>query len=300
MKTCRFSHHICLALILFVFSTVICAATDVTTTKVTYWESKTHFNGPSQYSYLDYFSSNPLGPHVQIYIHDGKSTVFYLLQNGIKWVIIGHTAKIDMPELVARIKVLIKRLGKKRVKQLSYWPVNEHDYPFSRRTFFQPTITTGMYIKDTSNLNPVRRASYLGHACLVLRSRPGPGDNGNNYFDYWVDMRSHMVWRVDYIFLPAPGNAAPPSRQTSRILWLKQIDHIPARLLRFPSGTRVIVPTCMGNIEVPMGGTHMQLPADAAFLGFSLKPVLASIRKLNPANKPEIAPNTGAAHKEER
>ncbi len=301
MRTCRLTHHLCLALVLYFLTPLICANAAVTTTSITYWETKTEFNGPSQYSSLDYFSSNPLGPHVQIYILNGKSTVQFIQENGIKWVIISHIAKIDMPDLVARIKVLIKRLGKKRVKQLSYWPVEEHDYPFNKHTYFQPYISTGMYLKNANDLKPARHANYLGHPCVVLKSPGDPGDNGTDHFEYWMDLHTHMIWRVDYIFVPARGNAAPPSRQTSRILWMKGISRIPAQLLRFPSGTRVIVPACMGNIKVPTGGTRMHLPPDAAYLGFSLKPVLATVRTLNPANRANNVPTaTGAAPKDKK
>ncbi len=299
MSVYRLPLNLCLALLLFVLNPLLCASAAVSTTKVTYWESKTEVTGPSQYFNLDYFSSNPHGSHVQLYIRNGKSTVQFIQENGIKWVIINHTAKIDMPVLVARIQVLLKRLGKKRVKQLSYWPVNEHDYPYRRRTYFQPSITTGMYLNNTGDLTLVRRTNYLGHPCVVLKSPAGPGDNGTNHFEYWMDRHTHMIWRVDYIFVPAADNAAPPSRQTSRILWLKRISHIPAQVLTFPPGTHVIVPVCMGNIKVPTGGTRMHLPPDAAYLGFSLKPLLATVR-INPASSANHVPTTAAARKGKR
>ncbi len=254
------------------------------------WERKTTADGLSPYTTLDFYTSNPLGPHVQIYIQHGKAAVQYLVENGIKWVIISHTASVSLPDLVARLQYLIKTIGKKRVEQLSFWPVNQHGYPYNRGTFFQHNISAGMFIAHPDHLKQISRTTYLGHPCELLESHKTPAENhGSMLSRYWWDLHTHMIWRRDYINLPSSHSAAPPTRQSERVLWLKRIPRIPPHLLAFPPGTRVIVPMCMGSIHVPPGAFRVPLPPDAAYLGFSLKRTLAMVQHLDPQNRPFFA-----------
>ncbi len=259
----------------------------------TYWEEETVTTGAYGFKQIVYYTK-PSGPVV---IGSLKNNRFHMIgfktsANGVRWEYLKPGVMgPSYPDILKRLQLLVKMLGLKAVERMADWPVGRPGFFLPRTNkIAPPRYFAGQTLRATSGLKLEKIVNFRGHRCEVLAAKPiSLGSNGTDqHFFYW-DPRTGFMWRADDVRIPPAGGVDPPTRTSGYIAFKRRVIRIPPEYLRFPRGIRYILPTCMGPISPPQGGTEEKLPAAAAFLGFSL-----NLRIINRATL-RISPNKSAS-----
>ncbi len=168
---------------------------------------------------------------------------------------------------------LVRKIGLAAVERKAGWPVGRPGFVEARTRPQPPQINdVGEYLRSMKGLTATKSVFFHGHKCEVLSSKK-TADLERRYQKtiYYVDTKTHFIWREDLLYIPPPGTIQPPSRSIAYVAFNRQVSRIPAKFLRFPPGTKYILPTCMGHIATPPGAVRLNLPKYSAFFGYSIK-----------------------------
>ena len=182
-----------------------------------------------------------------------------------------HVLSIGWNAIFRRTQYLVKKFGLAGVEKDAGWPVGTPGFveafiPTQPRDVGLP----GRFLQSTKGLTETKTVEFRGHPCEVMSSTPTKfGKMGNQKSIVYIDTHTHFIWREDKILIPRPGSIYAPQRSTTYVVFNRQVSHIPARCLKFPPGTRYILPTCMGHITTPPGAVRVNQPPDSAFFGYS-------------------------------
>ncbi len=182
------------------------------------------------------------------------------------------TLTIDWSNIYRATQQLVRKIGLAAVERKAGWPVGRPGFVEARTRPQPPQINgVGEYMRSMKGLTAKKDVFFHGHKCEVLMSSHAAHLDRHRKTIYYVDTKTHFIWREDDLYSPPPGTIQPPSRSTAYVAFNRQVTRIPAKFLRFPPGTKYILPTCMGHIATPPGAVRLILPKDSAFFGYSIK-----------------------------
>ncbi len=241
--------------------------------KTTYWEENIQTLGATQSSGVTFYT-RPGGLMVSVGILHGKFQLLnFRAATGDPIWTFGrpHVLSIGWNAIFRRTQYLVKKFGLAGVEKDAGWPVGTPGFveafiPTQPRDVGLP----GRFLQSTKGLTETKTVEFRGHPCEVMSSTPTKfGKMGNQKSIVYIDTHTHFIWREDKILIPRPGSIYAPQRSTTYVVFNRQVSHIPARCLKFPPGTRYILPTCMGHITTPPGAVRVNQPPDSAFFGYS-------------------------------
>ena len=237
-------------------------------------------------------------PTIKLELLNGKFKLFSISNyknSHITWIIIpafkkkkGY-AQIIGQDLFDCVHKRIKQFGLAYVEKKCFWPVGHHGFPYGLKNGMAPypKLRAAKTARSLKGLKLLRAEAFEGHTCTIYQSLPvNEGNAGSSATNYWIDTRTHYIWRTDELQLPPADSPQPPSKFITRIGWIRKVHINPSDYVQFPEGVEVIVPECFGPIAVPPGGIRKTLSPQAAYLGHSIQWWLTMLRKIHPGNTP--------------
>ncbi len=257
--------------------------------KATYWEEETVLTGLYGFKQIVFYTK-PVGPVV---IGLLKNNRFHLIgfktsANGIRWEFLKPGLMgPSYPDIIKRVKFLAKKVAPDAVERMANWPIGTPGFfqaPIKQTA--PPRYYAGKTVHSITDLRLLRVSTFHGHKCEVLGTKLiSLGSQGTDQQLVYWDKQTGFIWRMDDIRIPPAGGVDPPSRTMAYVAFKRRITRIPTKYLRFPPGTRYILPSCLGSISLPGGGTRVALSPDTAFLGYSLQEQLIN------RSSPPLPPN---------
>ncbi len=254
--------------------------------ELTYWKKliiSHRFSGLT-ITTLTYYSTSRSGPIMSEELVDGKMKQYLLAPCGMSGLFWDETAKKASLGFFSIVKLVKRRsheVGYGTVKMLSGWPKGIHPFTFSPN--FKPPRPPRYYPSKVasaiSRLKNVGNTVFEGHKCLILQHKAKDlGNSGKMICRFWLDIRTHFIWKVEETIYPPANSPRPPSRDTTYVLWVKHMKRPPVEVFRFPAGTTVIVPGILGNLDVPPGGIKMKPPHGInQYLGVDMNPQIRDL-----------------------
>ncbi len=241
----------------------------------TSWEEEAVTSGVHNSKQITFFTK-PNGPIALGFVVSDKFHLFGFRPSneGVHWVYIepGVVAP-SYPDIKKRVRYLVKKYGLRTVERKAHWPVGTPGFVAADgKQDLPPRYYAGKTVHSISGLKLLAKTTFRGHKCEVYGARPvSRGVQGTTQQIFYWDPNSGFIWRAVYLRIPTPGGIVPPSKTSVNIEFIKQIHRIPRQCLRFPPGTKYILPTCMGHITPPPGAARLNLPKYSAFLGYSVE-----------------------------